>query len=100
MGLLARAEGGADLAATIPPDVPVMFWGWRRGRSPTPIKPGDECLVIFADRCIDGWWWLVACGRRPRRATMTFPTGLFWLSEAKPSALAARASAPKACKPV
>ena len=24
----------------------------------TPIKPGDECLVIFADRCIDGWWWL------------------------------------------
>lgn len=21
-----------------------------------PIKPGDECLVIFADMCIDAWW--------------------------------------------
>jgi phage baseplate assembly protein V len=21
-----------------------------------PIKPGDECLVIFASRCIDSWW--------------------------------------------
>ncbi len=21
-----------------------------------PIKPGDECLVVFADMCIDAWW--------------------------------------------
>ena len=21
-----------------------------------PIKQGDECLVIFSSRCIDGWW--------------------------------------------
>lgn len=21
-----------------------------------PIQPGDECLVIFQDRCLDGWW--------------------------------------------
>lgn len=21
-----------------------------------PVKAGDECLVIFADRCIDFWW--------------------------------------------
>lgn len=21
-----------------------------------PIKPGDECLIIFADMCIDAWW--------------------------------------------
>lgn len=21
-----------------------------------PVKPGDECLVIFNDMCIDGWW--------------------------------------------
>ncbi|MEI2684616.1 Gp138 family membrane-puncturing spike protein [Erwinia aphidicola] len=37
-------------------DVPVMF---PRGGGCTltfPIKPGDECLVIFADRCIDFWW--------------------------------------------
>lgn len=21
-----------------------------------PVKPGDECLVIFGDTCIDAWW--------------------------------------------
>nr|DAN20218.1 MAG TPA: baseplate component [Caudoviricetes sp.] len=21
-----------------------------------PIQPGDECLVVFADMCIDAWW--------------------------------------------
>lgn len=37
-------------------DVPVIF---PRGGGVTltfPVKAGDECLVIFADRCIDFWW--------------------------------------------
>lgn len=37
-------------------DVPVIF---PRGGGVTltfPIKAGDECLVVFADRCIDFWW--------------------------------------------
>lgn len=37
-------------------DIPVIF---PRGGGVTltfPIKAGDECLVIFADRCIDFWW--------------------------------------------
>ncbi|HEJ8623023.1 TPA: translation initiation factor IF-2 [Klebsiella michiganensis] len=37
-------------------DVPVIF---PRGGGCTltfPVKEGDECLVIFADRCIDFWW--------------------------------------------
>ena len=37
-------------------DVPVAF---PRGGGCTltfPVKEGDECLVIFADRCIDFWW--------------------------------------------
>ncbi|WGM00501.1 Gp138 family membrane-puncturing spike protein [Arsenophonus nasoniae] len=37
-------------------DVPVVF---PRGGGVTmtfPIKSGDECLVVFADRCIDFWW--------------------------------------------
>lgn len=37
-------------------DVPVIF---PRGGGCTitfPIKPGDECLVVFSDRCIDFWW--------------------------------------------
>lgn len=37
-------------------DVPVIF---PRGGGVTltfPVKAGDECLVVFADRCIDFWW--------------------------------------------
>ncbi len=37
-------------------DVPVIF---PRGGGITltfPIRAGDECLVVFADRCIDFWW--------------------------------------------
>ncbi|ECF6065904.1 translation initiation factor IF-2 [Salmonella enterica subsp. diarizonae] len=37
-------------------DVPVIF---PRGGGCTltfPVKEGDECLLIFADRCIDFWW--------------------------------------------
>lgn len=37
-------------------DVPII---WQRGGNCTltfPVAQGDECLVIFADRCIDQWW--------------------------------------------
>ncbi len=37
-------------------DVPVHF---PRGGGCTltfPVAKGDECLVVFAARCIDGWW--------------------------------------------
>jgi hypothetical protein len=37
-------------------DVPVIF---PRGGGCTltfPVRKGDECLVVFADRCIDFWW--------------------------------------------
>ncbi|KFK92010.1 MULTISPECIES: phage baseplate assembly protein V [unclassified Serratia (in: enterobacteria)] len=37
-------------------DVPVIF---PRGGGVTltfPVNAGDECLVLFADRCIDFWW--------------------------------------------
>lgn len=37
-------------------DIPVVF---PRGGGCTltfPVKVGDECLVIFSDRCIDFWW--------------------------------------------
>ncbi|EPT4022331.1 Gp138 family membrane-puncturing spike protein [Enterobacter roggenkampii] len=37
-------------------DVPVAF---PRGGGVTltfPVKPGDECELIFNDRCIDFWW--------------------------------------------
>ena len=37
-------------------DVPVCF-PCGGGYSLTfPIQPGDECIVVFAARCLDGWW--------------------------------------------
>lgn len=37
-------------------DVPVMFTRGGGCVITHPIKKGDECLVVFADRCIDVWW--------------------------------------------
>ena len=37
-------------------DVPVIF---QRGGGVTmtfPVEPGDECLIMFSDSCIDFWW--------------------------------------------
>ncbi|MDR8345712.1 hypothetical protein FPK41_22485, partial [Acinetobacter baumannii] len=53
-----KDESGAEVSVNLPllVDVPVVF---PRGGGCTltfPVKPGDECLVIFADRCIDFWW--------------------------------------------
>ena len=45
----------ASEAIPILPDVPVVF---PRGGGCTltfPVKPGDECLLVFSDRCIDFW---------------------------------------------
>ncbi len=53
-----KDESGAEVSVNLPllVDVPVFF---PRGGGCTltfPVKAGDECLVIFADRCIDFWW--------------------------------------------
>lgn len=53
-----KDESGAEVSVNLPllVDVPVVF---PRGGGCTltfPVKAGDECLVIFADRCIDFWW--------------------------------------------
>ncbi|WP_410517440.1 Gp138 family membrane-puncturing spike protein [Pantoea allii] len=51
-------EKGQVQSAPLPllTDVPVIF---PRGGGCTitfPVKAGDECLVLFSDRCIDFWW--------------------------------------------
>ena len=53
-----QSQNGTYEAVNLPvlPDVPVVF---PRGGGCTltfPIQVGDECLVIFSSRCIDGWW--------------------------------------------
>lgn len=37
-------------------DVPVIFPGGGGATLTFPIQPGDECLVVFSSRPIDGWW--------------------------------------------
>ena len=37
-------------------DCPVVFPSAGNCTLTFPIKQGDECLVIFASRCIDAWW--------------------------------------------
>ncbi|MBS9442299.1 phage baseplate assembly protein V [Photorhabdus heterorhabditis] len=54
---IADAEGKTtSVSLPLLVDVPVIF---PRGGGVTltfPVKAGDECLVVFADRCIDFWW--------------------------------------------
>lgn len=37
-------------------DVPVLFPASGSAMLSFPVNKGDECLLIFADMCIDGWW--------------------------------------------
>lgn len=37
-------------------DVPVFFPGGVDNAITFPVKKGDECLVVFADSCIDAWF--------------------------------------------
>ena len=37
-------------------DCPVCFPGFGGATLTFPVRAGDECLVVFAARCIDAWW--------------------------------------------
>lgn len=37
-------------------DCPVQFAGGGGYTLTFPLQLGDECLVIFSSRCLDGWW--------------------------------------------
>lgn len=37
-------------------DCPVLWQGGGGVTATFPIAVGDECLVVFSARCIDGWW--------------------------------------------
>lgn len=38
-------------------DIPVVFPGGGGFTLTFPLLAGDECLLIFASRCIDNWWY-------------------------------------------
>lgn len=53
-----RLPNGTFQLVTLKPlvDVPVIFPSGGGFTLTFPVKQGDECLVVFASRCIDGWW--------------------------------------------
>ncbi len=55
---IVRQQDGTSKEVKMPLllDCPVFFPGGGGVTLTFPIKPGDECLVIFASRCIDAWW--------------------------------------------
>ncbi|CAN0620528.1 Gp138_N domain-containing protein [Burkholderia multivorans] len=53
-----RASDGTVTTVALPQlvDCPVQFPAGGNCTLTFPVKPGDECLVVFASRCIDAWW--------------------------------------------
>ncbi|WP_175992605.1 Gp138 family membrane-puncturing spike protein [Burkholderia vietnamiensis] len=53
-----RANDGTVTTAALPPVVncPVQFPSGGNCTLTFPVARGDECLVVFASRCIDAWW--------------------------------------------
>ena len=45
-----------DVDIPILPDVPFFVYSGGGYCLTLPIKPGDDCLVVFGDDCIDAWW--------------------------------------------
>ena len=53
-----QAQDGSTSWVTMPMlvDCPVVFPSGGGFTLTFPVAVGDECLVIFANRCIDAWW--------------------------------------------
>lgn len=51
-------RGGVLAWAEIPilPDVPFFVYSGGGYCLTLPIQPGDDCLVVFGDNCMDAWW--------------------------------------------
>lgn len=55
----------ADMNLPVLLDCPVFFPSGGGCTLTFPVAAGDEVLVIFASRCIDGWWQLGSVQRQP-----------------------------------
>jgi phage baseplate assembly protein gpV len=53
-----RAEDGSVTTVALPQlvDCPAQFPSGGNCTLTFPVAQGDECLVVFSSRCIDGWW--------------------------------------------
>lgn len=56
-GAVRTPEGGTvEQRLPVLLDCPVVFPGGGGCTLTFPLTAGDECLVVFASRCIDSWW--------------------------------------------
>lgn len=56
-GRITRQDGSVvSVALPLLVDVPVVFPSGGGFTLTFPLAEGDECLVVFASRCIDAWW--------------------------------------------
>ena len=56
-GYESDAEGAKkSVSISVLVDVPVVFPRGGGCSLTFPVRAGDECLLVFADRCIDFWW--------------------------------------------
>ena len=56
-GVIERRDGkNENVNLPLLLDCPVVFPHAGGCTLTFPIKPGDECLVVFGSRCIDAWW--------------------------------------------
>lgn len=53
---IMRIVEGKNEAYPVLVDIPILVPSVQGFHITMPIKPGDECLLIFADRCIDNWF--------------------------------------------
>ena len=54
--LKRRNRKGEAVSLPLLRDVPVFFPGGRTSGITWPVARGDECLLVFADSAIDGWF--------------------------------------------
>jgi hypothetical protein len=56
-GKLRNVQGQVnDVQITLIPKVPLICFGGGGFSITPPVSVGDEVLVVFGMRCIDGWW--------------------------------------------
>lgn len=52
-----NVEGDIEWAEIpVLPDVPFFVYSGGGYCLTLPVSPGDDCLVVFGDNCIDAWW--------------------------------------------
>lgn len=56
-GVFSMSDGSTyEVTMPLLLDCPVHFVGGGGFSLTFPVTSGDECLVVFASRCIDAWW--------------------------------------------